>query len=64
MTAADTGNYTFSEKQETFVIGKATYGDQTATGAAKYGTTGTVELSSYLKTGYALGTITNQRGLF
>ena len=58
VTAADTGNYTFSEKQETFVIGKATYGDQTTTGSAKYGATGSVDLSSYLKDGYVIGTIT------
>ena len=58
VTEKATGNYTFSETQQTFTIGKATYGDQTTTGSAKYGATGSVDLSSYLKDGYVIGTIT------
>ena len=58
VTEKTTGNYTFSETQQNFAIGKGTYGDQTTTGSAKYGATGSVDLNSYLKDGYVIGTIT------
>ena len=58
VTETATGNYTFSETQQSFTINKANYGDKTASGSAKYGTTGSVDLSSYLAEGGNFGTVT------
>lgn len=58
VTETATGNYTFSETQQSFTINKANYGDKTASASAKYGTTGSVNLSGYLAAGGSFGTIT------
>lgn len=58
VTETATGNYTFSETQQSFTINKANYGDKTASGSAKYGTTGSVDLSSYLTEDGRFGTVT------
>ena len=50
----------------TVTINKIAYaGSTSTTGSAKYGATGSVELSSYLKDGYVIGTITKtNEGIF
>ena len=58
VTETTTGNYTFSETQQSFTINKANYGNKTASGSAKYGTTGFVNLSGYLAEGGNFGTVT------
>ena len=58
VTETATGNYTFGETQKSFTINKANYGNKTAFGSAKYGTTGSVDLSRYLAAGGSFGTIT------
>ena len=65
LTGADAGNYTLAnvDNQSTakVTITKAIYsGDNTASGSAKYGASGTVDLSSMLVEGGTFGTITTQ----
>ena len=48
---AANGNYTFAQVQQTFTIGQKSHGNETASGSARYGAEGTVDLSSYIVPG-------------
>lgn len=48
---AANGNYTFTDQTANFTIAKKNHGDETASGSARYGAEGTVDLSSYIAPG-------------
>ena len=51
-------NYTFTAFDKTFTIAKATWTATTAAGSARYGTSGTVNLSALIAAGGTVGTVT------
>ena len=48
---AANSNYTFAQVQQSFTIGQKSHGNETASGSARYGAEGTVDLSSYIVPG-------------
>ncbi len=53
------GNYKLpADKSKTFEIGRASHGDVTAEGSAKYGCGGSVELAALIETGASTGAVT------
>lgn len=48
---AANGNYTFAQVQQTFTIGQESHGNETASGSARHGAEGTVDLRSYIVPG-------------
>ena len=59
LQGAKAGNYKLpADKTKTFEIGRASHGDVTAEGSAKYGCGGSVELASLIETGASTGAVT------